>query len=630
MMTTMTTAAAVAPLTRHHHHHRHHGRPETLPVSRHATRTTTAYDDGNNGSSSSRSDGNDDGDISAAVHPPLLSVLFLGVKWPDPDENASGARSLTLLHGILYNYFRRVVMMTTTTTTNKKEGQRIRLTIVTPRRRGKTWNGVPFDEARVRQLLSRMTRNTCAVQQQLDLEDMMDSVDIHMHSVDPNHHFYHCKGGGSHADPLQQAMSCSDSSTADLSSVASAFPPDVVLFDTFVAQELYGWRVEELWPDAVRLLDYQDYHALRLHRQSIVQDWMHERDGDHERQWSFDSELILERVKDAIPPPVSQCMQRELAALYRCDLGLIISQFEYMVLTERMRHVLPGMDGSRLLYVPFVGMNHVAQSGVDVAAVQRPFSDRQHLVMIGSFRHEGNVDSLKVMRYAVWPKLHKRLQRYSHHPSRVRLDVYGSYPTREVLELTDEKTGFMVRGQAKTIDVLGEYRLAVAPLRFGAGLKGKVVDAWHNGTPLVTTSIGAEGMTMASSFKNAGGALSSELQLPAGEIADDVDAFVDKCEQLYMDERLWTSKAQQCADGLGLFHGGYMEEMTRRLVELLARDPHTGRRFHLEALRQGDYIRCMLGRGVSSTDGNKYRSMYIAQKAMARAATAKESEGKEL
>lgn len=58
-----------------------------------------------------------------------------------------------------------------------------------------------------------------------------------------------------------------------------------------------------------------------------------------------------------------------------------------------------------------------------------------------------------------------------------------------------QETGFYVKGPAKSLDIMKKYRLCVAPLRFGAGLKGKIVDSWEHGLPVVTTPIGSEGMT---------------------------------------------------------------------------------------------------------------------------------------
>ena len=57
-----------------------------------------------------------------------------------------------------------------------------------------------------------------------------------------------------------------------------------------------------------------------------------------------------------------------------------------------------------------------------------------------------------------------------------------------------QASGFHIKGHAPSLDIMLKYRACLAPLRFGAGLKGKVVDAWQHGLPVCTTPVGAEGM----------------------------------------------------------------------------------------------------------------------------------------
>ena len=61
-----------------------------------------------------------------------------------------------------------------------------------------------------------------------------------------------------------------------------------------------------------------------------------------------------------------------------------------------------------------------------------------------------------------------------------------------------------MKGFASSLDVMQRYRVCLAPLRFGAGLKGKIVDSWAHGTPVCTTPIGAEGMFPATSLSAEG------------------------------------------------------------------------------------------------------------------------------
>ncbi|MBF0282446.1 MAG: glycosyltransferase family 4 protein, partial [Zetaproteobacteria bacterium] len=95
------------------------------------------------------------------------------------------------------------------------------------------------------------------------------------------------------------------------------------------------------------------------------------------------------------------------------------------------------------------------------------------------------------------------------------------------------KVGFYLQGWAEdAMEVLQKGRVCLAPLRFGAGIKTKLVDAMMVGTPSVTTSVGAESMYEA---------------LPwCGVIADNVDALVMAAVDLYRDEALWEDAQRHC------------------------------------------------------------------------------------
>ncbi len=75
------------------------------------------------------------------------------------------------------------------------------------------------------------------------------------------------------------------------------------------------------------------------------------------------------------------------------------------------------------------------------------------------------------------------------------MHIYGAYPAKEDMALSDPSIGFDVHGPAPdSLKALQPHRVMLAALRFGAGVKGKILDAWQAGIPVVTTAIGAEGM----------------------------------------------------------------------------------------------------------------------------------------
>jgi glycosyltransferase involved in cell wall biosynthesis len=104
------------------------------------------------------------------------------------------------------------------------------------------------------------------------------------------------------------------------------------------------------------------------------------------------------------------------------------------------------------------------------------------------------------------------------------------------MRLTDKAQGFFVHGHLDDITKLKNYRVSLAPLRFGAGIKGKISDSWHHGgTPCVTTLIGHEGMSdVSNDFENWGGLVATSDDL--------ANEFATKAIELYTNEQTWKTK----------------------------------------------------------------------------------------
>jgi len=268
--------------------------------------------------------------------------------------------------------------------------------------------------------------------------------------------------------------------------------PDTVLFDRFAMEEQFGWRVAKKCPAALRILDTEDLHCLRSARQQAAK-----------AQKTFELTDLH-----------SDIAFREIASIYRCDLSLMISSFEMELLENHFK-----VPKALLYYLPFL-VDRLSEAEQDSLP---SFSERQHFVTIGNFRHAPNWDSVLYLKQTIWPLLRKELPQAEMH-------VYGSYPPEKALQLQQPKEGFYVKGWAKDAkQVLRNSKVCLAPLRFGAGLKGKFMEAMCCGTPSVTTAVGAEGMCGSSPW--------------GGEIADTPTALVSAAKALYTDSNLWR-KAQ--------------------------------------------------------------------------------------
>jgi glycosyltransferase involved in cell wall biosynthesis len=327
----------------------------------------------------------------------------------------------------------------------------------------------------------------------------------------------------------------------------------------------FGWRVAGQCPDALRILNTEDLHCLRRARQGALK-----------RGEAYHPELLVSE----------ETAKREIASIYRSDLSLIISEVEMKLLQSVF-----DVDRNLLHYLPFL------MQPVDQPADGRPgFDSRSHFIHIGNFRHEPNFDSVLFMKHEVWPLVRRQL------PD-AELHLYGAYPTQKVLDLHDPDAGFLIRGRAKNAgDVIGKARVCLAPLRFGAGLKGKLVEAMEYGTPSVTTDIGAEGI--------AG-------DLPWSGIiagADQPKEIAKAAVELYTDRKAW----QKAADnGFQIINERFAAENFK--TELISRIANLHNR--LEQHRKKNFTGAMLMHHTMAS--TRYMSRWIEAKNRSSAESAK-------
>ena len=275
---------------------------------------------------------------------------------------------------------------------------------------------------------------------------------------------------------------------------AKAIAPQIVLFDRFMVEEQLGWRIRENCPDALCILDTEDLHGLRKARENALR-------SNH----AFtNADLYNDTAK------------REIASIYRCDLSFIISEAEIDLLKKVF-----GVPERLLFYLPFM-VNKISPIALEN---YKKFEQRSGFMCIGNFKHLPNLDAVRYLKNEIWSLIRAQL------PG-AQLHCYGAYPTQEVMNFHNEASGFLVHGYIENaVEVMQDARICLAPLRMGAGLKGKILESMQYGTPCVTTSVGAEGMY-------------GDV-LPNDAIVDDPQLFAQAAVRLYQDKQRWLTAQQQ-------------------------------------------------------------------------------------
>ena len=296
-------------------------------------------------------------------------------------------------------------------------------------------------------------------------------------------HYLACARANEHTESLERSgvttHRVSPNRGADFEDALDRASPDAVVFDRFTAEEAFSFRVRAARPTAARILDMQDLHALRRARHDAVKRALL---GGAANDGGAESESVLRASLAAVPAAGDPSVARELAAVHRCDLTLVCSPVEMRLMRDRF-----GIPASKLAPASFFCERSSSRAGTDLLD-RDGFVSREGFTTIGTFHHLPNVDAVRWLATEVWPLIREALPDAT-------MRVYGAYPTEAVKQLHKPGAGFLVLGFAESVEAaMEESRVLLAPLRFGAGIKGKIVDAWMHGLPVVTTPIGAEGM----------------------------------------------------------------------------------------------------------------------------------------
>jgi GT2 family glycosyltransferase len=253
---------------------------------------------------------------------------------------------------------------------------------------------------------------------------------------------------------------------------------DVIILARYYVAEKYVAAVRKYAPMALLVLDTVDLHYLRQRRLAEIEGGMN-------------------AVQAA-----EKTFAREIAVMRASDVTLVVSEAEKEILAEQLPEVTV----------------RVLSNIHDVADHIKPFSERRGLMFVGGYRHPPNVDAVIWYANEVLPEIKRRL------PG-VKTFIIGSNPPQSIENLTDDAlqiVGFV----PDLTPYLQSCRVSISPLRYGAGVKGKINQAMSFGLPVVATTPSVEGMH-----------LRDGIEVLVG---DTPAAFADAVARIYNDETLWT------------------------------------------------------------------------------------------
>jgi glycosyltransferase involved in cell wall biosynthesis len=263
---------------------------------------------------------------------------------------------------------------------------------------------------------------------------------------------------------------------------------DLVLIHRYPNAAMFAERVRELAPRAKLVLAVEDLHFLREARRAAL-------------------------GGGTVPPAAREA---ELRAIRAADATIVRSDHEQDLLRGEV-------DPKRLTLLRWIAMPRPPRTG---------FAERRDICFVGNFRHPPNVDGVTWFVAEVLPLLRAELPE-------LRLLLAGSDMPAAVRDLAGE--GVDVLGWVEDLAALfGRMRLSVAPLRFGAGFKGKVAASLAHGLPVVGSAISLEGTGLSSGDGVA--------------VADSPDEFARAILHLHEDEALWREQSARALERVGALY----------------------------------------------------------------------------
>jgi glycosyltransferase involved in cell wall biosynthesis len=323
------------------------------------------------------------------------------------------------------------------------------------------------------------------------------------YAADVGHLGIACFGGDRHAGAERGPGYCA-AVWPPLEQLLASWHFDVVIVSPWSTAEVVLDQVRRHAPQATLIVDTNDVHFLRLDRAASL--------SGRDQAEAVDTK------------------RRELSVYRRADRLVCVTDTD----ADVVRSEIADAD---IVIVPN------AHGEVDSGP---GFGPRTGCLFVGNFNHQPNGDAVDWWKSEIGPRL-------TSGAPEIGLTVIGNDPMGQAAEFAGP--GITVAGTvASTLPYLHQARVSVAPLRYGAGMKGKVGEALVAGLPVVLTSVAAEGM----------GLVDGEHVL----VADTADAFATAVCRLHQDEELWL-RLRQAGRAYALEHFG-LDRMRKSVATMLA------------------------------------------------------------
>lgn len=257
---------------------------------------------------------------------------------------------------------------------------------------------------------------------------------------------------------------------------------DAVLLSRYYVAEPVMSFIREYCPKAQIIFDTVDLHYVRERRMAEIS-------GDKK----------LAKMAEVT-------REKELAVAKACDVTLVVSPYEVEILAKELPETV----------VKVLTNIH------EIYGCRKPFAERQDIMFIGGYQHTPNVDAVEWFVSEIFPLIEKQLPDLNFH-------IIGSRAPKHIKAMARDNIIF--QGFVENIEpVMDDIRIAIAPLRYGAGVKGKVNMSMSYGQPVVGTKVAVEGMFT----KDEKDCLMAETP----------EQFASQVVRLYQDEKLWNQISQ--------------------------------------------------------------------------------------